>query len=167
MKRICLIIVLLVSSLCATAQSNDIIESLARVGESGSRVVVNSDVKLKSSSILPSDKFKGYRVRIFFDNKQTSRSDAAASVAKFKELYPSLNTYTEYVPPYFKVTAGDFLTRLEAVALWGKIKYVFPTAFVVSENIPYLTLLEEGSDVVVDESQATSELLKEADIVVQ
>lgn len=164
MKRIGLFFVLLFTSYFANAQSSAIIESLSKVGESGARVVINSDVELKSSSIFPSDKFKGFRVRIFFDNKQSSRADAADAAAKFKEVYPNLNTYTEYVPPYFKVTAGDFLTRLEAVAVWGKIKNTFPTAFVVVENIPYSALLIDNS---ADGVPVEEKVLEEAESIIE
>ncbi|MEG1635033.1 MAG: hypothetical protein RR388_05350 [Rikenellaceae bacterium] len=153
MKRIYLIIVLIFSAFASNAQSDAIIESLSKVNDLGSRVVISGDVTAaKSSSVLPSDKFRGFRVRIFFDNKQTSRNDAASAVERFKLLYPYMSTYIDYVPPYFKVTVGDFLTRLEAVALWGKIKTAFPTAFVVTENIAYEALLKVNTETVIDES---------------
>ena len=45
--------------------------------------------------------------------------------------------YRSYANPYFKVTVGDFRTKSEAMALLERIKYEFPSAFVVKENISY------------------------------
>lgn len=79
----------------------------------------------------------GYRVRIFFDNRQTARSESEAALKKFERLYHDVTAYRSYANPYFKVTVGDFRTKSEAMALLERIKYEFPSAFVVKENISY------------------------------
>ncbi len=79
----------------------------------------------------------GYRVRIFFDNKQSARNESEATLAKFKSIFPDVMAYRIYVNPYFKVTVGDFRTKSEAMALLSRIKGAFPSAFVVKENIAY------------------------------
>ena len=77
----------------------------------------------------------GYRVRIFFDNKQTARNESEQTVAKFRELFQEIAVYRTYTNPYFKVTVGDCRTRSEAMHLLSRIKRNFPSAFVVKENI--------------------------------
>ena len=77
----------------------------------------------------------GYRVRIFFDNKQTARNESEQTVARFRELYGEIAVYRTYTNPYFKVTVGDCRTRSEAMHLLSRIKRNFPSAFVVKENI--------------------------------
>lgn len=79
----------------------------------------------------------GYRVRIFFDNKQSSRVASENMVKDFRTLYPEIPAYRNHVYPYFKVTVGDFRTRSEAMQLLRKISEKFPTAFVVKESINY------------------------------
>ncbi len=79
----------------------------------------------------------GYRVRIFFDNKQSARNESEATLKKFKGLFPEVMAYRTYANPYFKVTVGDFRTKSEAMALLARIKSAFPSAFVVKENIAY------------------------------
>ncbi len=79
----------------------------------------------------------GYRVRIFFDNKQSARNESEATLKKFKSLFPDVMAYRIYVNPYFKVTVGDFRTKSEAMSLLSRIKGAFPSAFVVKENIEY------------------------------
>ena len=77
----------------------------------------------------------GYRVRIFFDNKQTARNESELTVSRFRELYGEIAVYRTYTNPYFKVTVGDCRTRSEAMHLLSRIKRNFPSAFVVKENI--------------------------------
>ncbi|MCD8313163.1 MAG: SPOR domain-containing protein [Bacteroidales bacterium] len=79
----------------------------------------------------------GYRVRIFFDNKQSSRKDSEATVGKFKDTHPEVPVYWSYVNPYFKVTVGDFRTKSEAMLLLQSLKEDFPAAFIVKESISY------------------------------
>lgn len=79
----------------------------------------------------------GYRVRIFFDNKQTSRYASEAALKRFVEQYNDVAAYRSYVNPYFKVTVGDFRTKSEAMQLLQKIRGAFPSAFIVKENINY------------------------------
>lgn len=79
----------------------------------------------------------GYRVRIFFDNKQNSRGASEAAAGRFKGIYPGMAVYRTYSNPFFKVTVGDFRTRSEALQLLNAIKSEFPSSFVVREKINY------------------------------
>jgi hypothetical protein len=79
----------------------------------------------------------GYRVRIFFDNKQSARVASEEAIKKFESLYHDVVAYRTYANPYFKVTVGDFRTKSEAMALLERIRYEFPSAFVVKENISF------------------------------
>lgn len=80
---------------------------------------------------------QGYRVRIFFDNKQTARVESEETLKRFESMYHDVVAYRTYANPYFKVTVGDFRTRSEAVRLLERIRHDFPSAFVVKENIEY------------------------------
>jgi hypothetical protein len=79
----------------------------------------------------------GYRVRIFFDNKQTARVASEETLKRFESMYHDVVAYRTYANPYFKVTVGDFRTKSEAMALLERIRYEFPSAFVVKENIAF------------------------------
>lgn len=79
----------------------------------------------------------GYRVRIFFDNKQSARVESEEILKRFEAVYHDVKAYRTYANPYFKVTVGDFRTKSEAMALLSRIKGAFPSAFVVKENISY------------------------------
>ena len=108
----------------------------------------NADVKVHQSMFIRTGlinhinsnqarTIEGYRVRIFFDNKQSSRTASENMMKEFRTLYPEIPAYRNHVNPYFKVTVGDFRTRSEAMQLLKMIAGKFPTAFVVKENINY------------------------------
>lgn len=90
----------------------------------------------------------GYRVRIFFDNRQTARADSEAALKRFEGLYHDVSAYRSYANPYFKVTVGDFRTKSEAMELLERIKGEFPSAFVVRENISFPVVDKDNAYVV-------------------
>ena len=90
----------------------------------------------------------GYRVRIFFDNKQSARNESEQTLIRFRALYPDVAVYRTYTNPYFKVTVGDFRTKSEAMALLERIRYEFPSAFVVKENISFPVVDRENAYVI-------------------
>ena len=79
----------------------------------------------------------GYRVRIFFDNRQTARAESEQTLMNFRSMFNDIAAYRTYSNPYFKVTVGDCRTKSEAMALLARIKPSFPGAFVVKEPICY------------------------------
>ena len=90
----------------------------------------------------------GYRVRIFFDNKQSARAESEVALKRFESIYHDVVAYRTYANPYFKVTVGDFRTRSEAVKCLERIRSEFPSAFVVKESISYPVVDKENAYVV-------------------
>ena len=90
----------------------------------------------------------GYRVRIFFDNKQTARVESEEALKRFESIYHDIRAYRTYVNPYFKVTVGDFRTKSEAMELLSKIVREFPAAFVVKDNIEFPVVDRDNAYVV-------------------
>lgn len=93
-------------------------------------------------------KLSGYRIRIFFDNKQTARTESENVLKRFRNAFPEIEAYRSYTNPYFKVTVGDFRTRSEAMAMLDRVKVMFSSAFVVKENIEFPVLNEEESFII-------------------
>lgn len=90
-------------------------------------------------------KLSGYRIRIYFDNKQTSRGASEAAARRFQGAFPGVPTYRTFTSPFFKVAAGDFRTRSEAARMLQRVKGMFPTAFIIKENINYPVVDREHS----------------------
>lgn len=107
------------------------------------------DQALQEHMTANSDRtLSGYRVRIFFDNKQSARVASEEAIKRFESLYHDVVAYRTYANPYFKVTVGDFRTKSEAMALLERIRHEFPSAFVVKENISFPVVDTEHAYVV-------------------
>ena len=91
----------------------------------------------------------GYRVRIFFDNKQTARVESEETLKRFEDMYHDVKAYRTYANPYFKVTVGDFRTKSEAMEMLSRIKREFPSAFVVKESIEF-PVVDKDNTYIVD-----------------
>lgn len=96
-----------------------------------------------------SKSISGYRVRIYFDNKQDARSISENVQTSFESKHPGITAYRSFISPFFKVTVGDFRTKSEAMQLLQKISGEYPTAFVVKENIKY-PIVDKNNTFVVD-----------------
>ncbi len=77
-----------------------------------------------------------YRVSLLSDNSQNAGSNAQAVAARFGELFPGIAVDVSYESPHFKVAAGNFIDRVDAVALCGKVLSHFPKAYVKQEEVP-------------------------------
>ena len=170
MKRLIIAFGALLLSLCAYAQTEQpapagykyvdtiIYHAVPRVNEtlSGKSVskVLPWRVKLHQSSSIENateslvHKNKGtltdgFRIRIYFDNKQNSREASAESEARFKRLFPGYNTYRSFKNPFFTVTVGDFRTKADAQVALQRIVRVFPDAFIVKEQMKFPVISDQ------------------------
>lgn len=108
----------------------------------------------------PNRTLSGYRVRIFFDNRQSARHESEQTLKKFRAMYQDVAVYRTYTNPYFKVTVGDCRTKSEAMKLLARIKGNFPSAFVVKENIEY-PLVDEESAYTIDTVKVLKPVVRE------
>jgi len=100
----------------------------------------------------------GYRVRIFFDNSQDARVQSERTLNTFKSSFPGVPAYRSYTNPFFKVTVGDFRTRSEAMQLLQQLKGIYPSAFIVKENIEY-PVVDKHNSYIVDTLQVRKYIL--------
>lgn len=158
-KRVFFILSLLLTASAAGAQSLAAFKDQLRQPdyEYGSMVTVTehgaaaSAVRSVSASRSVSDKVRGYRVRIFFDNSQTAREGASDTKKRFEQAYPDVPVYMDYKIPDFQVTVGNCRNREEAIILQNRIAGLFPSAFVRMEEIP-LELFGEKIEVISSET---------------
>ena len=85
----------------------------------------------------PEGEVDGYRIRIYFDNKQKSREESQEVMARFKALHPGYNVYLKFNNPNFTVTVGDFRTKVDAQIALKEIIKAFPSAFIVKEKMRF------------------------------
>ena len=130
------------ASMDSTLVGKDIFRLLSANGVDGSNVTVRQSRHILDAfeshvAANPARTSTGFRVRIFNDNKQTSRNDSEAALDRFKGVFPGISVYRTYSNPFFRVTVGDFRTKSEAMQLLQQVKGAFPTAFIVKETIGY------------------------------
>ncbi len=81
--------------------------------------------------------FNGFRIRIYLDSRRGARNESAAAIKRFNELYPYISADRSFDSPNFKVSVGNFRTRLEAENFLAIVKKNFPNAFIVRERFKY------------------------------
>lgn len=79
----------------------------------------------------------GYRIRLFFDNKQTARVESEMLEKVFQLQFPQIPTYRSYNNPFFKVVVGDYRTKSDAIRELNRILPFYPKAIVVKESIHF------------------------------
>ena len=108
----------------------------------GDRVVVRQSSAVRSAlgkhvSSNASKSYNGFRIRLYFASSRTAREESAAVIRRFNEMYTGIQAYRTFASPNFKVTVGNFRTRLDAEALLRQLKADFPDAFIVRERFKY------------------------------
>ena len=108
----------------------------------GDRVVVRQSSAVRSALVKhvssnAAKSYNGYRIRLYFASTRTAREESASVIRRFNEMYPGIQAYRTFASPNFKVTVGNFRTRLEAEALLRRLKADFPDAFIVRERFKY------------------------------
>ena len=73
----------------------------------------------------------GWRLQIHSD---TDREKAKKVRLIFMLKFPEIHAYLDHKEPYFKVTVGDFYTRLEALKVQNEIRGRY-TSYIVPSNI--------------------------------
>ncbi len=79
----------------------------------------------------------GYRVHLYMDSGNQARLNTQREQSDFEEKYPAVNSYIVYDEPYFKLRAGDFLTRLDARRFLEEIKKDYTAAYIVVDRINF------------------------------
>ena len=115
---------------------------MSEPGDGGARVTLSQSAGMERAvnahlQAAGSRKLNGYRVRIFFGNKQNARSRSQEVMNGFLSRYNSVRAYWNHESPFFKVTVGDFRTKSEAMRLLREISSEYPSGFVVRESINF------------------------------
>ena len=83
------------------------------------------------------DGIDGYRINIFFDSGNNSKSRAEKIKEHFVKNYPKTKVYISFKSPYYYVRIGDFRTKIEAEAFFKKINKYYPNAWIIKDEINF------------------------------
>ncbi|HOW30815.1 MAG TPA: SPOR domain-containing protein [Bacteroidales bacterium] len=81
--------------------------------------------------------FDGFRIQIFFDSGNNSKSKATSALADFQEKHPDIKAYVSFKQPYYRIRIGNFRTKSEAIGFQKKIQADYPNAFIVKDRIAF------------------------------
>ena len=93
------------------------------------RALLNRHIKLNKQAGL-----MGWRLQIFSD---TDREKAQKRRQKFLLDFPEISAYLTHKEPYFKVTIGNFYTKLQAKKVKNEIRKKYNSYIVPSEIVIY------------------------------
>jgi hypothetical protein len=79
----------------------------------------------------------GYRLQIYFGSGTNARSQATKVKTDFLAAHPDVKAYLIFKSPDFKVLAGNFRTKSEALKLQKSLIYQYPNAFIVPDEIEF------------------------------
>ena len=126
-----LIPILLFSPFFIFGQNTDILQTSTTKIEMDKKVraLLNRHIKLNKQAGL-----MGWRLQIFSD---TDREKAQKRRQKFLLDFPEISAYLTHKEPYFKVTIGNFYTKLQAKKVKNEIRKKYNSYIVPSEIIIY------------------------------
>jgi hypothetical protein len=77
----------------------------------------------------------GFRIQIFFDSGNNSKTRAKSVYESFLAKYPDVGAYLTFKPPNYKVRVGDFRTKLDAQRFLNEILSDYPNAWIIDDKI--------------------------------
>ncbi len=77
----------------------------------------------------------GYRIQIFKESGNKALEEAQKTVEDFYNDYPDIPAYLSFQEPFYRIRAGNFKTRLDALGQLEQIRKKFKNAWVISEYV--------------------------------
>lgn len=111
--------------------------SLAQ-GSSAVSITEQEDVKQAIRTVegrAKATKVSGYTILLLSDNSQTARENANKAKELFEENFKDTKVKMYYESPSFYVSAGQYLTKEEAIIELWRFRSVFPKAITQSREI--------------------------------
>lgn len=150
MKRIAaalLLAALAVLAAASTARAQAVDSTLVGhdiLSELGSGTSVNQSPAMRAALVKyinanSAKTIRGYRIRVFYGSDRSAREKSESIAGYVRTTYPEVGVYRTFDSPNFKVCVGDFRTRDEALALYNKLRQIYPTSLIIKDNINYPT----------------------------
>ena len=77
----------------------------------------------------------GFRIQLFSDSGNNSKTKAQAAHDEFQSRYPGMGVYLTFKSPNYKVRIGDFRTKLDAQRFLNEIAADYSNAFIITDQI--------------------------------
>lgn len=106
--------------------------TLAQVTVQYDDETIREMVEVHTSTLRNNPEIPGYRIHIYSDMK---RDLVLEMRSRFMQVFPTIDSYVEYVKPEFKLRLGNFIDKNVANKYIRKIKSEFPSAYIVQDNV--------------------------------
>jgi hypothetical protein len=77
----------------------------------------------------------GYRIQIFFDSGNNSKTKARSIYESFLGKFPGVGAYLTFKAPNYKVRVGDFRSKMDAQRFLNMIIAEYPNAWIIEDQI--------------------------------
>ena len=114
-----------------TNRFNDIYTPLSKEQQLDSLIMLHKQLNKMNGSI------PGYRLQIYFESGNYSKSRAEEVKKAFELKNPDFKAYISFNEPYYRVRVGDFRHKIEAIGFLKKILRTYPTAYEVEDMISF------------------------------
>lgn len=121
-----LIIFFLFAGFITQAQQNNLVVN--------SNIYLDSLVEKNSKKNKSSKTIQGYRIQIFSGAERILANEIKT---KFTNKFNNYPVYLIYQQPYFKLRAGDFRNKIEAMDLYKKLLDEFGEAIIIQDKINF------------------------------
>ncbi len=131
MKNLCLFFVLFSFAKTGNGQEKTTYNS-------DSSIIITKDARLdeliekQRRQNLSNQTMHGFRIQIYFGGNRQKASEVKID---FNSKYADIPSYLTYQQPNFKVRVGDYRNRLEAQKFLREIEGLYPTSFIVSDDV--------------------------------
>lgn len=116
----------------AGAQKADTIKGSLEINQDiNVNILLNKHIEVNQAGPL----MDGFRVQVFFDSGNNSKTKAQSVLDEFAAKYPKTRGYLTFKSPNYKVRVGDFRTRLDAQRFLNEIIADYPNAFIITDQI--------------------------------
>ena len=137
MKRVLLILGFISFMFCVNSQN--INDNINIIQDSRIDTLINTHIIINENKLSnpENDGISGYRINIFFDSGNNSKSMAEKTKENFIEKYPGTGVYISFRSPFYYVRIGDYRTKIEAEAFFRKINKYYPNAWIIKDEINF------------------------------
>lgn len=118
--------------------SNNIF-SIVATPANGGKVTVVQDSKITElinfhlESNKRSETMEGFRIQIYSGSSKKAKGESMAAKSLLLSNFPNTAVYLEYKAPFWRVRAGDFRSKNEAMELNNRLKSLFPDCYPVKD----------------------------------
>jgi hypothetical protein len=135
-------ITLLFGFVTAQAQQDDgdVFTRLSDTGQGTGKITIIQDAGIADLVRNHVDQNKrsigmeGFRIQLYSGSGGNSKKEAQDIKGQAMSAFPNVKVYLTYTAPFWRVRAGNFRNKSEALKTYYELKQVFPNCYPVRDN---------------------------------